>query len=147
MRRGRGDATKARSRVKCGEIAQKILLSVTILPPFFTFLTHVTLRAFSSHATYPVHQHVPPSHGTYYCLHCAHVHYPLCPHSCLVPYGCAMAPYYVSLTRSSLTHSSPFSAIHLPCLVRFLIPIDVTGTSRFTFIRGLMLLSLILYYT
>jgi len=27
MRRGREDATKARSRVKCGEIAQKILLS------------------------------------------------------------------------------------------------------------------------
>jgi hypothetical protein len=27
MRRGRGDATKARSRVECGEIAQKILLS------------------------------------------------------------------------------------------------------------------------
>jgi len=27
MRRGEGDATKARGRVKCGEIAQKILLS------------------------------------------------------------------------------------------------------------------------
>jgi len=43
----------------------------------------------------------------------------------------------------SFIHDSlvPFSTIHLPHLVRFLIPIYITGTSHFTFIRGPMLLS------
>ena len=82
---------------------------VMILPPFFSFLTHVTPRTLS----FPCHlptctQHVPPNHGTYSHLHCTHVHYPICPCPCLVPYGCAMASYHISPTRSSMTHSSPF---------------------------------------
>jgi hypothetical protein len=123
-------------------------VGVTILHPFFTFFTHVTARA-PSFPTPPthMHQHVPPNHGTYSRLHCTHMHYPICPCPCLVPYGCAAASYYIPLTHSSMTHSSPFSTIHLPHLACFLIPIYVTGTSCFTFIRGPMLLSLIQYYT
>ena len=96
---------------------------VTILPPFFTFLTHMTPHVLS----FPHHlpmctQHVPPNHGTYSCLRHTHVHYPICPCPYLVPYGCATASYYIPLTHSSMTHSSPFSTIHLPHLICFLIP-------------------------
>jgi hypothetical protein len=42
---------------------------------------------------------------------------------------------------------APFSTIHLPHLVCFLIPIYVTDTSCFTPIRSLRLLSLTQYYT
>jgi hypothetical protein len=73
----------------------------------------------------PCTQHVPPNHGTYSCLRRTHVHYPIRSCPCLVPYGCAAASYHVPLTRSSMTHSSPFSTIHLPHLVCFLIPVYV----------------------
>ena len=62
----------------------------------------------------------------------------------------------LQLCRGFLSHFSdlfvydsliPFSTIHLPHLICFLIPVYVTGTSRFTFIRSPMLLSLIPYYT
>ena len=121
---------------------------VTILAPFFTFPTHVTPRALS----FPCHlptgtQHVPPNHGTHSCLYCTHMHYPICPCPCLVPYGYAAASYHIPLTRSLITHSSPLVLYTFPILVCFLIPVYVIGTSCFTFIRGPMLLSLILYYT
>jgi hypothetical protein len=56
---------------------------------------------------------------------------------------------FLSRSSDSFVYNSlvPFSTIHFPHLACFLIPIDVTGTSRFTFIRGPMLLSLIPYYT
>jgi hypothetical protein len=84
-------------------------------PHFSTFLTHVTSYALS----FPCHlpmctQHVPPSHGAYSRLHCTHMHYPLYPRSCLVPYGYAAASYYVPLTHSSMTHLSPFALYTFP---------------------------------
>jgi len=56
---------------------------------------------------------------------------------------------FLSRSYDSFVYNSliPFSTIHLSHLVCFLIPIYVTDTSRFTFIRGPMLLSLIPYYT
>ena len=69
------------------------------------------------------------------------------PCSCLVPYGCAATSYHVPLTCSSMTHLSPFSIIHPPHLVCFLIAIYITDTLCFTPIRGPMLLFLIQYYT
>jgi hypothetical protein len=82
--------------------------AVTILPSFFTFLTHVTRHALS----FPRHlptctQHVPPNHRTYSHLRRTHVHYPIHPCPCLVPYGCAAASYHIPLTCSSMTHLSP----------------------------------------
>jgi hypothetical protein len=120
-------------------------LSVMILPPFFHFPhSHdLTCPQFPRHLPTCTH-HVPPNHGTYLCLHCTHMHYPPCPCPYLVPYSCAIASYHISLTCSSMTHSSPFSTIHLPHSAHFLIPVYITATLRFTFIRGLMLLSLIL---
>ena len=99
-------------------------------PHFSLSLIHMTPHALS----FPCHlptcaQHVPPNHGTYSRLHRTYVHYPIRPCPCLVPYGCAVASYHIPLTRSSMTHSSPFSTIHLPHLVCFLIPIYVTDTS------------------
>ena len=117
-------------------------------PHFSTFLTHVTSHALSFPRHLPTStQHVPPNHGTYSRLHRTHVHYPIHPCPCLVPYGCATASYHIPLTHSSMTHSSPFSTIHLPHLVCFLIPVYITDTLHFTFIRGPMLLPLIPYYT
>ena len=56
---------------------------------------------------------------------------------------------FLSRSSDSFVYDSliPFSTIQLPHLVRFLIPIYVTNTSHFTFIRGPMLLPLIQYYT
>ena len=121
---------------------------VTILPPFFHFLhsRDLTCPQFPCHLPTCSH-HVPSNHRTYLCLHCTHVHYSTCPYSCLVPYGCATASHHIPLTRASLTQLPPFSTIHLPILVHFLIPAYITGTSCFTFIRSPMLLSLIQYYT
>jgi len=93
-----------------------IWLYVMILPPFFTFLTHVTPRALSFPRHLPTYTcHVPPNHGTYSCLYCTHVHYPICPRPYMVPYGCAMTSYHIPLTRLSLTH--------LPPLVLYIFPI------------------------
>jgi hypothetical protein len=84
-------------------------------PHFSTFLTHMTSRALS----FPRHlptctQHVPPNHGTYSCLYCTYVHYSICPCPCLVSYSCATASYHISLTRSSLTRSSPLVLYTFP---------------------------------
>jgi len=70
------------------------LLQGTLLwfyPHFSTFplmWLHVPLAL-----TSPTHmpQHVPPNHGTYPRLRCTHMHYPIHPCSCLVPYSCAEA--------------------------------------------------------
>ena len=91
--------------------------------------------------------HVPPDYRTLSYLCCTYMHYPICSCPCLVPYSCAATSYHIPLTHLSLTHLFPSSIIHLPHLVCFLIPIHISDTSHFTFIRGLMLLSLILYYT
>jgi hypothetical protein len=87
----------------CGSNKSEEGVILQFYPHFSTFLTHVT-----SHAL-----------RTYLCLHCTHMHYPLCPRSRLVPYSCAMASYHDSFIYDSLV---PFSTIHLPHLVRFLIP-------------------------
>jgi len=85
--------------------------STPIFPLFSLTWLHVPLV---STPPTPCSQHVPPNHGIYLCLHCTHVHYPLCPCSCLVPYGCAVASYHVPLTRSSMTHSSPLVLYTFP---------------------------------
>ena len=123
---------------------------IIILPPFFHF-SH-------SHALICPQLPTPPTHVPPLCafklwdsssltVYCTHVHYPICPCSYLVPYSCAEASYHIPLTHSSLTHLSPFSTIQLSHLVYFLTPIYIIDTSHFTFIRGLMLLSLIPHYT
>jgi hypothetical protein len=117
-------------------------------PHFSLFLTHVTLRALSfPHHLLMCTQHVPPSHRTYSHLHCTHVHYPICLCPCLVPYGCAAASYYVPLTHSSLTHSSPFVLYTFPIWYASWSPSTSQIHHCFTFIRSPMLLSLIQYYT
>jgi hypothetical protein len=80
--------------------------SVTILPPFFHFLTHMPSV---SHATY---LHVPSNHRTYPCLHHTYMHYPIHPCPYLVPYGCAKASYHLPLTHLSLfSIASPFGML------------------------------------
>jgi hypothetical protein len=84
-------------------------------PHFSTFLTHMTSCALSFPTPpTPCTQHVPPSHRTYPCLRRTYVHYPIHPCPCLVPYGCAVASYYVPLTHSSLTHLSPLVLYTFP---------------------------------
>jgi hypothetical protein len=117
--------------------------SVMILPPFFHFLHSCNLMCPQFPCYLPMgSHHVPSNHGTYPCLWCTHMHYPIHPCPCLVPYSCATASHHVPLT-----HSSPFSTIHLPHLICFLLPVHVTDTSCFTLIRSLTLLFLTLYYT
>jgi hypothetical protein len=114
--------------------------STTIFPLFFT---HVTSRALSSHATYPVH----PA-----CASKSWDSSSLTLHSRALSSLPTFSFGSLWLCHGFLSHSSdsfvydslvPFSTIHLLHLVRFLIPVDVTGTSRSTYIRGPMLLSLI----
>ena len=116
-------------------------------PIFPLSSTHVTARAFS----FPCHLPRAPA-----CASKSQGLSSLTLHSRALSFLPTFSSGSSQLCRGFLSHSPdsfvydsliPFSAIHLPHLVRFLIPIDVTGTSRFTFIRGLMLLSLILYYT
>ena len=114
---------------------------VTILPPFF----HLPYLCALTCPQFPCHRptcccHVPPDYRTYSCLHCTYMYYPIRPCSCLVPYGCAMASYHISLTRLSLTHLSP--------LVLYTFPIGYASWSTLcsTFIRGLILFFLIQYY-
>ena len=45
---------------------------------------------------------------------CTYMHDPLCPPPYLVPYGCAMASYHVSLTHLLMTHSSPLVLYTFP---------------------------------
>ena len=108
MGSGRKNSGKKYLFLKYKKHKYLIQSDITNLPPFFTFLTHMTSRALS----FPHHLptctcHVPPNHGTYSCLHRTYVHYPICPCPCLVPYSCAEASYHIPLTRSSMTHSSP----------------------------------------
>jgi hypothetical protein len=97
-----------RSAVSCND--SKMMHYITWLlrfyPHFSTFLTHVTSRALN----FPCHLPRAPSMClqitglilTYVALTCIILF------SCLVYHGCAAASYYVPLTRSSMTHSSPF---------------------------------------
>jgi hypothetical protein len=88
---------------------------VTILPPFFTFPTHVTSCALSVPCHLPTcTQHVPPNHGTYSHLHRTYVHHPICPCPYLVPHGYAMASYHIPLTRSSSTPLPPLVLYTFP---------------------------------
>jgi hypothetical protein len=118
---------------------------VMILPPFFTFLTYVIPHALVSHATYPC----APTHMHLACASKSRDLFSLTLHLCALSYS--PMPLFGSLwlCHGFLLHSSdsfiydslaPFSSIHLPCLVCFLIPIYITGTSHFTFIRSPMLL-------
>ena len=121
---------------------------VTILPPFFHFFSLTRL-----------HMPLVPTPLIHVLLSCASKSRDL---SSLTLHSHALSslpmPLFGSLRlcHGFLLHSSdsfvydslvPFSTIHLPHLVCFLIPIYITGTSRFTPIRSLMLPSLIPYYT
>ena len=121
-------------------------LVVTILPPFFHF-SHS--RDFTcplvSHATYPVH---PACASKSRDLSSLILHSRALSSLPTFSFGSLRLCHgFLSRSSDSFVYDSlvPFSTIHLPHLVRFLIPIDVTDTSRFTLIRGLMLLSLIPY--
>ena len=116
-------------------------------PHFSTFLTHVTSHALSFHATYPVHPACASKSRDLFLLtsHSRALSYSLMP----LFGSLRLCRGFLSRSSDSFVYDSlvPFSTIHLPHLACFLIPIDVTGTSCFTFIRGPMLLSLIQYYT
>ena len=118
--------------------------STPIFPLFSLTWLHVPLV---SHATYPVH----PA-----CASKSRDLFLLTLHSRALSYSPMPLFGSLQLCRGSLSHSSdsfiydsliPFSTIHLPHSVCFLIPVYVTDISHFTFIRGPMLLSLIQYYT
>jgi len=117
---------------------------VTILPHFSTFSTHVTSVSHTTHHVHPacaskswdlfsltLHSHALSSLPTFL-------------------FGSLWLCHgFLSHFSDSFVYDSlvPFSTIHLPYLVCFLIPVYATGTSHFTFIRNPMLLSLIQYYT
>ena len=93
--------------------------STPIFPLFSLTWPHMPLV---SHATYP--------HAPSICLqitelilaHCTHVHYPICPCPCLVPYSCAAASYHVPLTCSSMTHLPPLVLYTFPIWYAFWSP-------------------------
>jgi hypothetical protein len=118
--------------------------STPIFPLFSLMWLHVPLV---SHATYPMH---PACASKSRGLSSPTSHSRALSYSPMPLFGSLrLCRDFLLRFSDSFVYDSlvPFSTIHLPHLVRFLIPTDVTGTSRFTFIRGLMLLFLIPYYT
>jgi hypothetical protein len=99
---------------------------------------------------------MPPTHMLSSCAFRLQDSFSLMSHSHALSYLPMPLFGSLQLCQGFLSHSSnsfiynslvPFSTIYLPHLICFLIPTHVSDTLCFTFIRGLMLLSLILYYS
>jgi hypothetical protein len=121
-----------------------------------SLITFKVLRFYPHFSTFLTHFPMPLTHVHPACASKSQDLFSLTLHSCALSSLPTFSFGSLQLCHSFLSRSSdsfasdslvPFSTIHLLHLVCFLIPVHVTGTSRFTFIRGPMLLSLILYYT
>ena len=115
-------------------------------PHFSTFSTHVTARAFS----FPRHPVHPACASKSRDLSSLTLHSRALSFLPTFSFGSSrQCRGFLLRFSDSFVYDSlvPFSTIHLPHSAHFLIPMDVTGTSHFTFIRSPMLLSLIQYYT
>ena len=94
-------------------------------PHFSTFLTHVTSRALSSHATYPVH---PACASKSRGLSSLILHSHALSSLPMFSFGSLwLCRGFLSRSSDSFVYDSlvPFSTIHLPHLRRFLIPVYV----------------------
>jgi hypothetical protein len=121
---------------------------VTILPPFFHF-SHSYNFTYPQFPTPPIHVH-PTCASKSWDLFSPTSHSHALSYLPMPLFGSLRLCHGFLLCSSNLfifDSLVPFSTIHLPHLVCFLIPIYITDTSHFTFIRSPMLLSLIPYYT